>query len=239
MAKRPPKPPERESVPRHRKRAKAAEERSTKLKRRSLARLTRLEITDEEEDVHYAELLGSSDRTVCIVASARIERQLEFLLLAHLEIDESDELLDLLFERDGALSTFYGNIRFGRALGFYDKSFQDAMDTIRRIRNQFAHSAAPITFRTDQIKKELDKLPIKEVTDVDDFDDQIEEDSNDGDDFEGDIITLEALRFVEICNTITEKLLGVVKQVLRFKEAALPIYERVQITEASLFEDNL
>ena len=159
MAKRPPKPTDRESAPRHRKRAKSAKEQSPAPKPRSLAALFRSEAADPDElKKSLNERFGSSDRTTCIVFSAGIERELEDLILRHLHI-EHEELGNLLFERDGALSTFYGNIRFGRALGLYDKSFQAILDTIRRIRNAFAHSAIPITFASDEIKSELHKLP--------------------------------------------------------------------------------
>jgi hypothetical protein len=105
-----------------------------------------------------SEMLGNSDRATCIVFSAMLERGLEDLIACHLGVFDS-ELRNLLFERDGALSTFYGNIRFGRALGFYDKLFQDTLDVIRRIRNAFAHSASPISFVSEEIKRELAKLP--------------------------------------------------------------------------------
>jgi hypothetical protein len=57
------------------------------------------------------ELVGVSDRTACIVGAAMIERILERLILARLGVTDDAPLKDLLFEREGALSTFYGNIR--------------------------------------------------------------------------------------------------------------------------------
>jgi hypothetical protein len=154
MARRPPKPPDREAKPRVRR--PAAPRKSQKP--RSLAELARSPIPDDEFGAAMSEMLGNSDRATCIVFSAMIERGLEDLIVSHLGIYDN-ELRNLLFERDGALSTFYGNIRFGRALGFYDKPFQDTLDIIRRIRNAFAHSAAPISFVSEEIKRELSRLP--------------------------------------------------------------------------------
>jgi len=91
-----------------------------------------------------------------------VERDLESLLLVRLDIDTNDQnLVDLLFERDGALSTFYGNILFGMSLGLYDTEFKNQLDIIRRIRNAFAHSAMPISLLSTEVKREIDKLPNK------------------------------------------------------------------------------
>jgi hypothetical protein len=199
MATRPPKPPERESAPRYRKRTKTGQDQSLS-KARSLAQLTRSDVAEHEFDANTAELTGNSDRTTSIAATAMIERDLEGLILSHLGIKDG-KLRDLLFERDGALSTFYGNIRFGRALGFYDKSFQDELDTIRRIRNAFAHSAAPITFFTEEIKKELNKMPTHhEVIKDTDF---------------GATLSEEKQKFVTCCLVIQEKLLDIRSELLR------------------------
>lgn len=122
LATRPPKPPERESAPRYRKRGKTGIDQPLS-KARSLAQLARSDIAEHESGANIEEFTGNSDRTTSIAATAMIERDLERLILFRLGI-ENGKLRDMLFERDGALSTFYGNIRFGRALGFYDKSFR-------------------------------------------------------------------------------------------------------------------
>jgi hypothetical protein len=153
MARRPPKPLDRVPKPRYRK-PKTPEpgQASPASKKETLARLSRAQVTTHELAAAMLEVLGTSDRTTCIVVTAMIERDLEDSIISRLNIRD-EEPKKLLFDRDGALSTFYGNIRFGRALGFYDQSVQRQLDTIRRIRNVFAHSAIAITFTTEALKK--------------------------------------------------------------------------------------
>jgi hypothetical protein len=66
--------------------------------------------------------------------------------------------VDPLFERDGALSTFYGNIHLAFALDLINQAVRDDLEIIRRVRNQFAHSVLPLTFQTAEISLEIHKL---------------------------------------------------------------------------------
>jgi len=160
MPQKPPIPPGREPNPRHKKRG--ASNSGGSPKERSLRDLSRSRIPSDELPTALREISGTSDRTTCIILSAMVERDLESLLLVRLDIDTNDQnLVDLLFERDGALSTFYGNILFGMSLGLYDTEFKNQLDIIRRIRNAFAHSAMPISLLSTEVKREIDKLPNK------------------------------------------------------------------------------
>jgi hypothetical protein len=93
-----------------------------------------------------------------------IERVLEQLIIVRLGLVNSD-LAITLFERDGALSTFYGNISLARALGLIDDPVKDDLDTVRRLRNAFAHSAVPITFSSEEVIREMDKLKFETYSD--------------------------------------------------------------------------
>jgi hypothetical protein len=70
MRRRPPKPPDRDTVPRY-----------VKPKPRTLAALSRDRIAEKDNDAFLSELEGASDRTTCIVAASFIERILESVIL--------------------------------------------------------------------------------------------------------------------------------------------------------------
>ena len=69
------------------------------------------------------------------------------------------ELEDLFFGRNALLSPFSARIRIGRAIGVYDSSFRAILDTIRRVRNVFAHSIRPITFDHTLVTQACNQLP--------------------------------------------------------------------------------
>jgi len=126
---------------------------------RSLTELTRAQISEEDLRAFGQEIKGNSDRTACIVLSSMIERSLEECLLVYLNITDHN-FRKLLLDRDGTLSSFSANIRLGYALELYNRDFMKQFDVIRRIRNAFAHSEIPITFKTEAVKHELTKLPL-------------------------------------------------------------------------------
>ena len=73
-----------------------------------------------------------SDRSVCIIVAAMVERILERLLLFRLDIKRNNPNIEKLFDRDGALSSFYGNIHFAHILGIINEADKDKFETIRR-----------------------------------------------------------------------------------------------------------
>jgi hypothetical protein len=89
-----------------------------------------------------------------------IERDLEQLILTRIEMGVRirKECIPSLFERDGPLATFSGNIAFAVALQLVTGDTIKNLNSIRRIRNAFAHSALPITFITPEVVRELSRL---------------------------------------------------------------------------------
>jgi hypothetical protein len=86
-----------------------------------------------------------------------LTRVLEHVILARLMIVEKRKIIPL-FEREGALSTFYVNIHLAFALKLISETVRDDLDVIRRVRNAFAHSILPLTFDTEEISLEVKKL---------------------------------------------------------------------------------
>jgi hypothetical protein len=122
---------------------------------RELSRVRRL--LREETRAVMNEIKQSSDGAACILMSAMVERWLERSLLLRLMI-QSDDKTSALFERDGALSTFYGNTHLAYALDMITSETRNDLDIIRRTRNAFAHSQLPLSFQSEEISKELGKL---------------------------------------------------------------------------------
>jgi hypothetical protein len=53
-----------------------------------------------------------------------------------------------IFNDDGALCTFSARIDLGVLIGLYPELFQRKLHLIRRIRNNFAHSMQPVSFKS-------------------------------------------------------------------------------------------
>jgi hypothetical protein len=109
-----------------------------------------------QDEVHniFKHSEENSDRTVCIILSSMLERFLEILILSRIGVSDTAKSA-LLFENDGALSSFFGNIDLAFALGLLDEHVRDDCHTLRRIRNTFAHAALPIIFDTPEIMAEI------------------------------------------------------------------------------------
>jgi hypothetical protein len=161
MAKKPPIPPGQERSPRRRTSGNATRPLGmpTTRKLRDLSRPWN-SATEEFASV-VIEVKDSPDRSAGIVMASMMARVLEHVILARLMIVEKKQRALPLFERDGALSSFYGNIHLAFALQLISETVRDDLDIIRRVRNQFAHSILPLTFDTEEISAEIRKLNYK------------------------------------------------------------------------------
>jgi len=157
MVQRPPKPPGIPSQPRYRK------SRSSDVvtqAARSFQELFHARHVEEDRPRILAELEGTSDRAACIIVSSMVERDLERALIRRLSMGFKlhKPRVDKLFERDGALSSFAGEINLIYALNIIESITKHDLDTVRRIRNIFAHSAIPISFTDREVANEIQKL---------------------------------------------------------------------------------
>jgi hypothetical protein len=84
-----------------------------------------------------AELENGSDRSAVISAAACVEDQLTKVFKALLKKDEG--VFQQLFRAGGALGSFSSKIALGYLLGLYDLSMKKELETIKSIRNIFAH----------------------------------------------------------------------------------------------------
>jgi len=101
----------------------------------------------------YEELQSESPRAAVIVAAAFLDAQLRELLAAFC-IEDSKEVSELLGgedKPDRPLSTFSSRIRAAYCLGLISKKLKDDLNTIRKIRNKFAHQLHGYSFDEPKI----------------------------------------------------------------------------------------
>lgn len=169
MARRPPKPPDQDPQPRHKVQPTTFDKSPSNP--RSLSSLYKAFLEESEIPLSKEEVRSGTDRTACIVLSAMVERNLERLVLTRIELGMGmkESLRKKLFDKDGALSTFSGNIKLGRALELYGNRLAKDLDVVRRIRNVFAHTVIPTTFQSEEIRKEIAtlRLAVYDERDVD------------------------------------------------------------------------
>jgi hypothetical protein len=111
---------------------------------------------------HFAGLFGEiqnvSDRVAGITAAAFVDDTLARTIAAHfVELDK--KLQQRIFEGpNSALGTFSAKIAIGYALGLYGPITCGDLDIIRSIRNDFAHTAAPLSFNHPPIRSKCEHL---------------------------------------------------------------------------------
>jgi hypothetical protein len=102
-----------------------------------VALISILALSDEGVDAVLEELETGSPRAAAIVAASFVETHLEHLIFSRM-VDDS-KLKTLMFGPNGALGTFSAKINLGYLTGIYSKNAWKELDTIRSVRNDFAH----------------------------------------------------------------------------------------------------
>ncbi|WP_298623093.1 MltR family transcriptional regulator [uncultured Zoogloea sp.] len=100
------------------------------------------------------ELAKESDRGCALVAAAYIENELS-ALLKRFFVRQAATATEALFEFNGPVGTFSSKIRVSFALGLISKETQQALDLLRKIRNEFAHLHQPMTFESETVKNRI------------------------------------------------------------------------------------
>src|SRR5271156_4438692 len=109
------------------------------------------------------EPLAQSDRTTVIVGTAWLDIWLEFALSRRFVIREPE-----IFTGNGPLRDMSARILVLHALGLCTDFIRDELNTVREIRNVFAHSASLITFETVEVATACEKLWIPQQYPPDD-----------------------------------------------------------------------
>ena len=107
------------------------------------------------QDVHDA-----SDRTAAIILAAWVEQGLEQAIIGRFARNDNDTIKRM--QDHGSLNSFYAKNYLGYALGLYNQNTLRNLESIRKIRNAFAHSAIQIDFSIEEITGEVYKINYQE-----------------------------------------------------------------------------
>lgn len=102
------------------------------------------------------EFQGETDRGAALVGAALIDLRLSDTLRAFMV--SSKAASDLLDGGTAALGTFSSRIKATFAFALIDRHERGECDTIRKVRNEFAHQAHGLTFNDPKILALCDKL---------------------------------------------------------------------------------
>jgi DNA-binding MltR family transcriptional regulator len=103
-----------------------------------------------------ATLSEETDRGCILMSAALLDHELEEILKSYL-IDDK-KVVNNLLSNNGGLGNFSARIDMVYALGLISEKIYKDLHIIRKIRNDFAHIADPISFETQSIKDRCSNL---------------------------------------------------------------------------------
>lgn len=108
------------------------------------------------------------DRTAAIMSAAHLEIALRRAISKHFVPDPDDPDHKYVFgqSQDAPYQALSSRIRLARALGIVDKKMYDQLNTVRDIRNLFAHAPSVASFAHPAIAPNLEKLSVLPETEV-------------------------------------------------------------------------
>src|SRR5680860_1674989 len=101
-----------------------------------------------------------SDLVTAVIQAIELDYIIEQSIISKLT-RRDEATIDLLCKENGPLGTFSSKIALGYAMGLFGDEEMAYLNTVRRIRNAFAHSRKEVSFATPVIRAELAavKLP--------------------------------------------------------------------------------
>ena len=102
------------------------------------------------------DLEGESDRAAVIIAASKLDELLRDLIVARLVPSNTSH--DELVDGDRPLSSFSARISIALRLGLIDAEIARSLDLIRKIRNDFAHSARLTSLSSETHIKRVKEL---------------------------------------------------------------------------------
>jgi len=127
-------------------------------KRVTLKSLSREGLRLDELEAWGKEVSGGTDMACALVIAAHIDHTLRAVILAYLKPLAKDEQ-EALFESLGApLTGLHSRILMTAAIAGLDKPYVEILQSIRRIRNEFAHAPRSVDFSNPLISDEVEKV---------------------------------------------------------------------------------
>src|SRR5690242_13563508 len=94
---------------------------------------------------------GTSDRAAAVLLGAVVEDTLRDWILVHMREDLNARDRARLFGPEGALGTFSSKTMLAYALKIVGPITRHDLDLIRTLRNEFAHTRRPLSFRVQEV----------------------------------------------------------------------------------------
>lgn len=131
---------------------------------KNLRVLTRAEPQFMHLEALEQELYASgSDRATAVMFGSFLETNLERLLSSTMRDDLNSKERRQLFEYEGAMGTFASKIIVAYAFKLIGPITRSDLDLIRFLRNEFAHSRMPFSFKTAEVRAVCDQLKIVDL----------------------------------------------------------------------------
>jgi hypothetical protein len=89
----------------------------------------------------------TNHRGACLMQTANVETALDAAIQRFLRLDQDSRLL----EDENFFSSLSRKIELGHALRIYGQQTKSNLNTMRHIRNAFAHAKIPVTFDTPEV----------------------------------------------------------------------------------------
>jgi DNA-binding MltR family transcriptional regulator len=126
---------------------------------KALRRFIKSPASMAESDQLAKEINTSSPRGGAMVAASFLDHFLMQLILVHLERLSASEV-DGLFGPERPLGTFSSKIKLARALGLFGPKTAHDLNSIREIRNAFAHGLRKMNFETPEVRQLVGSLHV-------------------------------------------------------------------------------
>jgi hypothetical protein len=105
----------------------------------------------------HQELLSQTDRGAVLIGGSLVDSTLRLALQCKM-IEMTSEHAASIFEGpDAPLGSFAGRIKVARAVGIFGPNLEARLNTIRQIRNQFAHAMVAIDLSHELFVRECEK----------------------------------------------------------------------------------
>lgn len=112
-------------------------------------------------------LHAQASAAVGIVGAAVVDEQIRRALLTKMRSLNSEMKKRLFDDPNGSLSSFSAKIDMAYALQIISKAQYDDLTTVRKIRNEFAHSGAIMTFDSPEIREYFKRFTSFEASETD------------------------------------------------------------------------
>lgn len=134
-----------------------------------LSRKPLTEASESEAEAYFNELMTANDRTAALIAGAALDGAMVELLRRHFIVElEPEDFVATFYGQNAMLGSFANRTRLCYLVGLISARMRKDLDTIRHVRNAFAHTVTPLSFSHPLVTAECANLtlrdPIEDLT---------------------------------------------------------------------------